>query len=127
MRAFKVKTGEPQYFCSIVSHPEKKTKPLQSQTFCDPLRKFLQEEKMAEKKNGPLDLIWAILLVAAGTGVLIKIPEKIAQIAEIPSLSGGIFFIRLCFYLMAILLIGGGVLKVKKYLNTGEKKKGSES
>lgn len=78
---------------------------------------------MAEKRKGPFDLVWAILLMAAGVGVFIKIPEKMAQIMEVPSLAGSAFFIRICFYLMAIILIGGGLLKIKNYLG-GDTDKG---
>lgn len=77
---------------------------------------------MTERKKGPLDLVWALLLIIAGTGVLLTITDKMEQITQNSSLAENAFFIRFSFYLMAVLLIGGGLLKIKKHLfGDGEK------
>ena len=57
-------------------------------------------------------LIWGIALFAAGIGVLYRIPVVIQRIEEIGKFSSELFFIKFCFYLMAILLIGGGSKKI---------------
>ena len=77
---------------------------------------------MADKKN-TLQLIWGVLLVLAGIGVLFRIPQIMPAIKEIEQFTSFIYFIYFCFYLLAILLIAGGGKKVYNYF----KKSNSES
>lgn len=67
---------------------------------------------MEKDNKNPLDLIWALALIGAGIGVIFRIPQVLPTILEMDTFSGSAFFIRLCFYLMAILLIGGGIRKL---------------
>lgn len=65
-----------------------------------------------EKNKTVVQLIWGIALVLAGIGVFFRIPQIMPKIAKIEQFSGAMFFIRFCFYLIGILLIGGGSKKI---------------
>ncbi|MBF0120265.1 MAG: hypothetical protein HQK79_15625 [Desulfobacterales bacterium] len=60
-----------------------------------------------------INKIWAVALIMAGIGVFFRIPQVMPQIEKIEYFSSMIFFIRFCFYLIGILLIGGGIKKLK--------------
>jgi len=64
------------------------------------------------KNRATIQFAWGILLVLAGIGVFYRIPQVMPQIEKIGQFSSVMFFIRFCFYLLGILLIGGGVRKV---------------
>ncbi len=60
-----------------------------------------------------IHLFYGIALILAGIGMFFKIPEKIPQILEQNSqLASAETFVYFCFYLMAIILIGGGAKKI---------------
>ncbi len=69
---------------------------------------------MLENKKS-LQMIWGILLFLAGVGVFIRIPQVMPQIEKIELYLPVLLFIRLCFYLIGILLIGGGLKKIYLY------------
>ena len=74
------------------------------------------------KSNG--QLIWGLALVLAGVGVFIRIPQVMPKIAQIEVLAGTLGFVRACFYLMGIVLVGGGAQKIYRYVkksNAGSK------
>jgi len=60
-------------------------------------------------------IIWGILLITAGIGLFFNIPQKMIAIAKTGCVSSGMFFIRFSFYLISILLIGGGSKKIYNY------------
>ncbi len=62
--------------------------------------------------NKNVQIIWGVLLVLAGTGVFYRIPQVMPRIESIEQFSSVMFFIRFCFYLLGILLIGGGSKKI---------------
>jgi uncharacterized membrane protein HdeD (DUF308 family) len=85
------------------------------------------------KRNNSIQMIWGALLLLAGLGVFYRIPQVMPKIEQIEQFSSSIFFIRFCFYLIGILLIGGGIKKVysnyrksdkAESTNTQEKKQG---
>ena len=57
-------------------------------------------------------MAWGAVLVFAGIGVFFRIPQVIEQVKDIEQFSSVMFFIRFCFYLLGILLIGGGAKKL---------------
>jgi hypothetical protein len=59
-----------------------------------------------------IQLIWGIALVFAGIGVFYRIPQIMPRIETIPYFAPGSYFIRFCFYVMGILLTGGGIKKI---------------
>lgn len=63
-----------------------------------------------DRNKAWFQLAWGIALAAAGVGIFIAMPYKIAQLKQYSHFS--LFFVRLSFYLIAVLLIGGGVKKI---------------
>ncbi len=59
-----------------------------------------------------IQIVWGILLFAAGLGVFFAIPQKMADIEKSGFFSSNLFFIRFSFYLIGILLLGGGIKKI---------------
>jgi len=59
-----------------------------------------------------IQIVWGIALVLAGIGVFYMIPQKMAQIEKIEQYSSALALIRFCFYLIGVLLIGGGSKKI---------------
>ncbi len=70
---------------------------------------------MVKPKN-VIQIVWGLLLMAAGIGVFLVLPGKMAQLAEAGRTDFYILFTRLCFYLIAILLVGGGAGKIIRHL-----------
>lgn len=61
-------------------------------------------------------MIWGVALVLAGLGVFVRIPQVMPKIAQIEVFSNTTGIIRVCFYLMGIILVGGGIQKIYKYM-----------
>jgi hypothetical protein len=59
-----------------------------------------------------LQLVWGGLLVAAGAGMFIRIPQVMPRIEQIGQFAAISPFIRFCLYLMGVILIGGGGKKL---------------
>ena len=59
-----------------------------------------------------IQLIWGALLFLMGIGVFYRIPQVMPDIEKIEQFAPMTMYIRFCFYLIAILLIGGGVKKI---------------
>jgi hypothetical protein len=70
---------------------------------------------MTGESKATLQLIWGLLLVMAGVGLVLRIPQLIPQIRQIQSLDAALPFIYFCFYFMAVILIGGGAKKIYAY------------
>lgn len=75
----------------------------------------INQQDAKSKDKTTVQLIWGVALVVVGIGVFFRIPQVMPRIAEIKQFSQAMFFIRFCFYLMGILLIGGGSKKIYKY------------
>ncbi len=56
--------------------------------------------------------IWGIALFVMGVGVFFRAPYVMEQVAEIGHFASVSIFIRLCLYVMGVLLIGGGIKKL---------------
>ncbi|MDM8536610.1 hypothetical protein QUF70_07650 [Desulfobacterales bacterium HSG17] len=59
-----------------------------------------------------IQMVWGVMLVLAGIGVFIEIPQKMPQIEKMGSFSSMMVFVYFCFYLLGVLLIGGGAKKL---------------
>ena len=59
-----------------------------------------------------IQLGWGLLLVVAGVGVFFRIPQVMPRIEQIDQFTSVTLFIKFCFYLMGVLLIGGGLKKI---------------
>jgi len=68
-----------------------------------------------DKNKIIFQLVWGSALVLAGIGIFCFMPQKMAQLMEMGKTSFYINFTRFCFYLIAVLLIGGGIGKI--YVN----------
>lgn len=77
-----------------------------------------KETTPANKNASSGQMIWGVALVLAGLGVFYRIPQVLPQIATIEYFAGALWIIRLCFYLMGIILIGGGAKKIIRYYRT---------
>jgi len=71
-------------------------------------------DQTGNKSN--IQLIWGIALVLVGIGVFVRVPQVMPELAKIQQFAGATGFIRICFYLMGIILIGGGVKKLIRYI-----------
>ena len=68
-----------------------------------------------DRQPNILQVIWGAALAAAGVGVFIMLPQRMAQIAaarQVASSSLEILFLWFCFILLGILHIGGGLRKI---------------
>lgn len=72
------------------------------------------------KSRSIVQLVWGIALILAGIGVFFRIPYVMPKIQTIEQFSGVIFFIRVSFYLLGILLIGGGAKKIFDHTKNSE-------
>ena len=79
----------------------------------------MDSEKLDKNQKGSLDknkiviqIIWGVVLVLAGIGVFFRIPQVMPKIEKIEYFSSVMFFVRFCFYLLGILLVGGGSKKI---------------
>lgn len=59
-----------------------------------------------------IQIIWGGLLLAAGLGMFIRIPQVMPRIESMEQFASISPFIRFCLYLMGILLVGGGGKKL---------------
>lgn len=69
----------------------------------------------AQPPRGSIQLIWGIALVLVGLGVFYRIPQVMPRLAQIEGFSHIMGFIRFCFYVMGIILVGGGAQKVVRH------------
>ena len=71
------------------------------------------DQKDPVSKSKPtLQVIYGIALTLAGIGVFYRIPQVMPKVEQIQQFSSVIGFIRFSFYLMGVLLIGGGLKKI---------------
>ncbi len=63
-------------------------------------------------------LIWGIALVLAGVGMFVYIPQRTAELAQSSHFFGNIVVARVCLYLMAAILVGGGAKKIISYFKS---------
>jgi hypothetical protein len=64
------------------------------------------------REKAKFHLIWGLALLLAGIGVFFRIPQVMPRVREIAQLAAVIGFVQFCFYLMGILLVGGGARKI---------------
>lgn len=74
----------------------------------------------------PVQLIWGIALVLMGLAFFFRISEIMDRIAGIEHFASVRVFLRIGFYLMGIILVGGGVQKILGFWRCTEKKETGE-
>jgi hypothetical protein len=73
--------------------------------------------KKANQSKNYIQLVWATALVLAGVGVFFRIPQVMPQLAQMGQSNTTVWAVRICFYLMGALLIGGGIRKIVLYIH----------
>ncbi len=68
-----------------------------------------------------IQLVWGIALLLAGIGVFYRIPQVMPKVAEIEHFASILVLIRICFYILGIMLIAGGGQKIYNYFNISKK------
>jgi len=75
-----------------------------------------KSDNIKDSSNGRnktvVQIIWGVALVLAGAAVFFRIPQVMPRIEKIEQFSSAMFFVRFCFYLLGILLVGGGSKKI---------------
>ena len=77
--------------------------------------------EVAPNNKITVQIVWGIALVLAGIGVFYRIPEVMLRIEKIDQFASGTFFVRSSFYILGILLIGGGSKKIYENLYKARK------
>jgi hypothetical protein len=84
----------------------------------------MHAENLNMKKNDQpknhVQLIWAGVLMSAGIAVFLEIPRKMSQLVQLWHSSTTIWAFRICFYLIGILLVGGGIRKIFQYFQPND-------
>ena len=65
-----------------------------------------------DKKN--FGFYYGIVLVGVGLGVFYRIPQVVQQVAAIEFFSQSLFLVRLSFYVLGVLLILAGGIRIYK-------------
>ena len=60
-------------------------------------------------------LIWAAALILMGVGIFFRVPVVVEKMAGAFDTKAGLYFFRFSFYLIAVILIGGGIKKIQKF------------
>ena len=71
-----------------------------------------------KKNNQPknhFQLVWAGVLMSVGVAVFLEIPRKMSQLEQLYQSSAKIWALKICLYLVGILLVGGGIRKTVEY------------
>ena len=77
------------------------------------LKKSVNNQDGSNGRNKTfVQIIWGVALVFAGIAVFFRIPQVMPRIEKIEQFSSAMVYIRFCFYLLGILLVGGGTKKI---------------
>jgi hypothetical protein len=74
----------------------------------------LNMKKNDQPKNH-MQLVWAVILMSTGVAVFLEIPRKMSQLEQLWQSSAKIWAFKICFYLIAVMLVGGGIRKTIQY------------
>jgi steroid 5-alpha reductase family enzyme len=78
-----------------------------------PNRSF--DMKRLNQSKNYVQLIWGSALAVVGAAVFFRIPQVMPQLAQMGLSGTTLWAVRISFYLMGFLLIGGGVRKIIQY------------
>lgn len=74
------------------------------------------------KRN--VQLIWGAALALMGIAVFFRIPQVMPKLIEMGQSESTILFIRICFYILGFLLVGGGIKKIVNHIRADESANG---
>lgn len=66
---------------------------------------------MQESKH-KAHIIWGVMLTVVGLGVFYRIPQVLPKIAEIELFANNLTWVKICFYVLGVLLVIGGTRKI---------------
>lgn len=74
-----------------------------------------------------VQLLWGTALALMGLGVFFRVETALERLAEFPAFQSGatVFLARLSFYLMGLILLGGGIKKIIAQYSLLRKKDGA--
>lgn len=76
--------------------------------------------KKRRRKSANIQLVWGSALTLVGIGVFIRIPQVMPQLEKMEQFADVMWFVRFCFYLMGVTLIGGGLKKLYHHFRPDE-------
>lgn len=56
---------------------------------------------------------WGFALLVMGIAFFFQISDIMSRLSTVPYSQGALIFMRICLYLMSILLVGGGIRKLR--------------
>lgn len=63
-----------------------------------------------------LQLIWGAALTLMGAAFFFRISGIMEQVKQMEYLASAQVFLRICFYLMAVILFSGGIKKIHRFI-----------
>lgn len=81
-----------------------------------------REKLRTMNQKATVQVIWGVLLALAGIGVFFRIPQVMPRIKEFSYLASSIGFIYFCLYLLGVLLVAGGIKKIRENYPAMKKK-----
>ena len=78
-------------------------------------RRTLTMQKKSPSKN-TVQLVWGIALLLVGVAVFFRVPQVVPKLVELRQSVATISVVRICFYLLGFILIGGGIQKIVRYV-----------
>jgi hypothetical protein len=71
---------------------------------------------MTAQRQSAVQVLWGAALVTAGIGVFFRVSQVMPRVESIGQFAHAGWLVRGCFYLLGLLLIGGGVRKLRHHL-----------
>lgn len=75
----------------------------------------MTDQNPSKTKPQAFQLIWGIALLVVGASMMFRIPESMQRLQELTNMGGNMVFARICLYIVSIILVGGGGMKVAAY------------
>ncbi len=75
----------------------------------------------ASQSKSKIQLVWGIALLVVGIAVFFRVSQVMPQLAQIQQFSSVLGFIRVSFYIIGFILIGGGLRKIWGYIQSSQK------
>jgi hypothetical protein len=83
--------------------------------------------KTGDQSKNKVQLVWAGALIVMGIAVFFRIPQVLPKLVEMGHSATTVGFIRICFYIIGCLLVGGGVKKLLHQLKPDQNETACES
>jgi hypothetical protein len=68
--------------------------------------------RTSDPSKDRVQLVWAGALIFMGIAVFFRIPQILPKLVEMGHSATTVGFIRVCFYIIGCLLVGGGIKKL---------------